>query len=166
VLARQAGSPPNAASGSGPGGVCVFVTIGRRHQKPIPGTADHDHSHLPRVRGVLLDIPETSIDQGATMDLEVEDMETKQKMAIAGTGLIVGGIGLGIVGAALVAPALFGWTARLIERGADGLFSKVEGASKTVGTVAGTLHRSFNEAKRAGVAELRRGRSDERSVAG
>ena len=93
-------------------------------------------------------------------------MESKQKMAIAGSGLIAAGIGLGIVGAALIVPAVFAWTARLVEKGADGLTAKVEGASKTVGTVAGTLHRSFTEAKRAGVAEIKRSRSNERSVAG
>jgi hypothetical protein len=85
-------------------------------------------------------------------------MDAKQKMAIAGSGLVIAGIGLGIVGAALIVPAVFAWTARFIEKGADRLAANVEGASKTVGTVAGTLHRSFNEAKRAGVAELRRGR--------
>jgi hypothetical protein len=79
-------------------------------------------------------------------------MESKQKMAIAGSGLIVAGIGLGIVGAALIVPAVFAWTGRLVEKGADGFTARVEGASKTVGTVAGTLHRSFTEAKRAGVA--------------
>jgi len=93
-------------------------------------------------------------------------METNQKMAIAGTGLVAASIGLGIVGCALIVPAVFAWTTRLLEKGADSLTSRVEGASKTVGTVAGTLHRSFNEAKKAGVAELRRGRSEERSVAG
>jgi hypothetical protein len=93
-------------------------------------------------------------------------MEAKQKMAVAGSGLVVAGIGLGIVGAALIVPAVFEWTTRLIEKGADGLTAKVEGASKTVGTVAGNLHRSFNEAKRAGVAEMKRSHSDERSVAG
>jgi hypothetical protein len=86
-------------------------------------------------------------------------MESKQKMAIAGSGLVVAGIGLGIVGAALIVPAVFAWATRLVEKGADGFASTVEGASKTVGTVAGTLHRSFNEAKRAGVAEIKRGRS-------
>jgi hypothetical protein len=91
-------------------------------------------------------------------------METKQKMAIAGAGLVAAGIGLGIVGTALVVPAVFAWTARLVEKGADGLTAKFEGASKTVGTVAGTLHRSFREAKRAGVAEIRRG-GNERDVA-
>ena len=93
-------------------------------------------------------------------------METKQKMAIAGSGLVVAGIGLGLVGAALIVPAVFAWTARLVEKGADGLAARVEGASKTVGTVAGTLHRSFNEAKRAGVAEFKRSHSNERGVAG
>jgi hypothetical protein len=83
-------------------------------------------------------------------------METTQKMALAGSGMVLAAIGLGIVGTALIAPAVFGWTARLVEKGADGLAAKVEGASKTVGTVAGNLHRSFSEAKRAGVAELRR----------
>lgn len=85
-------------------------------------------------------------------------METKQKMAIAGSGLVAAGIGLGIVGAALIVPAVLTWTVKLLEKGADGLATKVEGASKTVGTVAGTLHRSFNEAKKAGVAEIKRSR--------
>jgi hypothetical protein len=83
-------------------------------------------------------------------------MEMKQKMAISGAGLLVAGIGLGIVGAALLVPAVFAWTTRLVAKGADGFTAKVEGASKTVGVVAGTLHRSFNEAKRAGVAEIKR----------
>lgn len=87
-------------------------------------------------------------------------METNQKMAIAGSGLVVASIGLGIVGCALIVPAVFTWATRLIEKGADEITSRVEGASKTVGTVAGTLHRSFNEAKKAGVAELRRGHAN------
>jgi len=93
-------------------------------------------------------------------------MEAKQKMAIAGAGLVAAGIGLGVVGAALILPAVFAWTTGLIEKGADGLAARVEGASKTVGTVAGTLHRSFNEAKKAGVAEMRRSRSHESNAAG
>jgi hypothetical protein len=93
-------------------------------------------------------------------------MDPKQKMAIAGSGLVVAGIGLGIVGAALIVPAVFAWTARFLEKGADGFTAKVEEASKTVGTVAGTLHRSFSEAKRAGVAEMKRGHFSERTDAG
>lgn len=93
-------------------------------------------------------------------------METKQKMAIAGAGMLVAGIGLGVVGAALIMPAVFAGTARFVEKRADGLASQFEGASKTVGSVAGTLHRSFNVAKKAGVSELKRIRSHGKGVAG
>ena len=47
-------------------------------------------------------------------------MESKQKMAIAGSGLIAAGIGLSIVGAAMIVPAVFAWTIGLVEKGADG----------------------------------------------
>ncbi len=93
-------------------------------------------------------------------------MESKQKMAMAGSGLVLVGVGLGIVGAALIVPAPFEWAVRLVEKGADGFAARVEGASKNVGTVAGTLHRSFTEAKRAGVAEIKRSHSNERGVPG
>ena len=93
-------------------------------------------------------------------------METKHKLAITGSGLLIAGIGLSVVGAALIMPAAFTWAARLVEKGAEGLTAKVEGASKTVGAVVGTLHRSLNEAKRAGVAEIKRSRSQERSITG
>lgn len=86
-------------------------------------------------------------------------METKQKLALTGAGMVIAGAGVTILGAALIVPAVFAWTTRLMEKGADGFASKVEGASKKVGTVAGTLHRSFNEAKKAGVAEMRRSSS-------
>jgi hypothetical protein len=85
-------------------------------------------------------------------------METKEKMAIAGSGLLMAGVGLGILGAALIVPCVIAWTARLVDRSADGLAAGVEGASRTVGTVAGNLHRSFNAAKDAGFAEMKRGR--------
>jgi hypothetical protein len=88
-----------------------------------------------------------------------DKMESKQKMAIAGSGLVVAGIGLGVVGAALMVPAVFAWTTRILEKGVDGFAARVEEASKTVGTAAGTLQRSFNEAKRAGIAEIKRSRS-------
>src|ERR1700676_5116049 len=91
-------------------------------------------------------------------------MDKNDRAALLGAGLVAAGIGLGIVGAALIVPAVFAWTARLVEKGADGFTAKVEGASKTVGTVAGTLHRSFTEAKRVGVAEIKRSRSHEGSV--
>jgi hypothetical protein len=84
-------------------------------------------------------------------------MESNHKMAIVGSGLVVAGFGLGVIGCVLIVPAVISWATGLMEKGADSLTSKVEGASKTVGTVAGTLHRTFNEARKAGVAELRRG---------
>jgi hypothetical protein len=90
-------------------------------------------------------------------------MEPRHKMAVTGSGLIAVGIGLGVVGTAMIAPAVFAWALRLGEKSADGIAAKLEGATKTVGTVAGTLHRSFNEAKRAGLAEIRR--AQERNVA-
>ena len=91
-------------------------------------------------------------------------MDSKQKMAMAGSGLVLAGITLGVVGAVLIAPCVIAWTARLVEKGTEGFAAKVEGASKTVGSVAGTLHRSFNEAKRAGVAEFMRSRPGERNA--
>jgi len=93
-------------------------------------------------------------------------METNQKMAIAGSGLVVAGIGLGIVGAALIVPAVVTWAGRLVEKGTGGLAEKVEKASKTVGTAAGNLHRSFNEAKKAGIAEMKRSHWDQANAAG
>jgi hypothetical protein len=74
---------------------------------------------------------------------------------VAGTGLV-----LGIVGIVLIIPVVFQWTAKPVEKGADSLGPKLEGASRTVGTAVGTLHRSFNAAREAGVAEIRRARSN------
>ncbi len=87
-------------------------------------------------------------------------MDSKEKMAITGSGLMLAGIGLGIVGAAMIVPAVVSWTAKLVEKGADGIAGKVEDASRTVGAVAGTLHRSYNQAKKAGVAEMKRARTN------
>jgi hypothetical protein len=91
-------------------------------------------------------------------------MDNKQKMAMAGSGLVAASIGLGIVGCAMMVPAIFDWATRLVQRGADTLGPHMEGASKTVGTVAGTLHRSFNAAKDAGIAEIKRGQTKERNA--
>lgn len=83
-------------------------------------------------------------------------MDERQKMAAAGVALIAAGVGLGIVGASLIVPAVVAWAGRLAEKGADYLSTEVEGASKRIGRVAGTLHRSFNEASKAAVGEFRR----------
>ncbi len=83
-------------------------------------------------------------------------LNTTQKMAVTGVGLVAAGVGLGLVGAALIAPSVFAWTASLMQRGTNLLAGKAEGASKTMGAVAGTLHRSFREAAKAGIAESKR----------
>jgi hypothetical protein len=93
-------------------------------------------------------------------------MNTKHKMAIGGAGLVAAGIGLSVVGTALIAPAVFSFAARMVEKGAEALGVELESASRHVGTAAGTLRRSFNEATRAGVAEMRRGQPKDRTVAG
>jgi hypothetical protein len=77
-------------------------------------------------------------------------------MAIGGVGLVVAGISLGVIGAALIAPAMFAFGARMIVKTTDNFTDKFEEASKTVGTITGTLHRAFNEAKKAGVDEFKR----------
>ncbi len=84
-------------------------------------------------------------------------MDSRQKMAWTGTALIAAGVGMGVVGAALIAPATVAWVARMVEKGGTRLRTEIEGASRTVGTVAGTLQRSLNEAAKAGAAEWRRG---------
>lgn len=85
-------------------------------------------------------------------------METKQKMACAGASMVAMGIGLSVVGAALMVPAFAEWTINAIQHGTERLMPELERASKTVGTIAGTLQRSFGEATRAGVTELKRAR--------
>lgn len=85
-------------------------------------------------------------------------MEAKQKMAITGVGLVAAGIGLSALGAALILPAVVALSATVMGKGAKRLTSEFERASRTVGSVAGTLQRSFGEAARAGLAESRRGR--------
>jgi len=87
-------------------------------------------------------------------------MNARDKMAIAGSGLVAAGIGLSVVGMALIAPAVFAWAGKLLDKGVERLGSRLETASRTAGTVAGTLQRSFTEATRAGGAEMKRGSSN------
>lgn len=85
-------------------------------------------------------------------------MDLRQKMGIAGVGLLATGIGLSVLGAALLAPVLAAWAERMVQHGTERLMHGAERASKTVGTVAGTLHRSFGEAAKAGLADIRKAR--------
>ena len=84
-------------------------------------------------------------------------MDSNQKKAIVGSGLVAAGFGLGLVGAAMIVPAVFDWAVWLVDKKTSGLSTKMESASKTIGSVAGTLHRSFSAARKAGIEELRRG---------
>lgn len=77
-------------------------------------------------------------------------MDTRQKMALTGAGMVAAGLGLSIAGAALIAPAVFGWAAGLLDKCSERFGDELEHASRRVGTVAGTLRRSFHEATRAG----------------
>ncbi|HEY7336399.1 MAG TPA: hypothetical protein VH639_16020 [Bryobacteraceae bacterium] len=77
-------------------------------------------------------------------------MDSKQKMAAAGAGMVAAGIGLSIAGVALIAPAVFGWALGVVEKCSERFGDEIENASKRVGTVAGTLRRSFNQAARTG----------------
>lgn len=82
-------------------------------------------------------------------------METN-KMAIAGIGLVCAGIGLSAIGTVLIVPAAIALTVRVVEKASGHVGDKIERASKKAGSVAGTLQRSFTEAARAGVSEIRR----------
>ena len=79
-------------------------------------------------------------------------MDAKQKMAITGAGMVAAGLGLSVAGAALIAPAVFGWAAGLLEKCSERFGDELENASRRVGAVAGTLRRSFHEAARPGTA--------------
>ena len=78
------------------------------------------------------------------------------KMAIAGLGLIAAGAGLGLIGAALIAPAVFNWAGKAVDKGTDRLAANAERTSRIVGSVVGTLQRSFTAAAKAGMAEGKR----------
>ena len=75
----------------------------------------------------------------------VSTMDAKQRMALTGTGLVAAGIGLGVVGAVMIAPAVVAWVANRFEKGTERFGASLEGVSKRAGSVAGTLQRSFRE---------------------
>lgn len=83
-------------------------------------------------------------------------MNTNQKMALTGSGLVVAGIGIGAFGVALIAPGALAWGSRMFKRQSRGVSAKLEYASRNIGAVAGTLQRSLNAARKAGIAELKR----------
>jgi hypothetical protein len=92
-------------------------------------------------------------------------MDAKQRMALTGTSLVAAGIGLSVVGVVMIAPAVFSWAATLVGRSSERFGTKLEDASRRAGTVAGTLQRSFREAARAGVAEMKRDATEKSRIA-
>jgi hypothetical protein len=84
------------------------------------------------------------------IEKEVHGMDSKQKMAVAGAGMVAAGIGLSIAGVAMIAPAVFGWAVGMVEKCSERFGDEIETASRRVGTVAGTLRRSFDQATRSG----------------
>ena len=78
-----------------------------------------------------------------------------KKMAVAGAGLIVAGIGLGTIGAILILPAVVAVTTSAAKKVGERLTSEIERGSRIVGTAAGTLQRAAASAARAGVTEIR-----------
>ncbi|HLH42956.1 MAG TPA: hypothetical protein VKV74_08215 [Bryobacteraceae bacterium] len=75
-------------------------------------------------------------------------------MAIAGAGMVAAGLGLSIAGAALIVPMVFGWAAGLLEKCSERFGDELESASRRIGTVAGTLRRSFHEVARPGASSV------------
>ena len=66
-------------------------------------------------------------------------MDTSPRMAVVGSGLVMASFGLGVLGVALIAPAVFARGARLLEHQADGVAAKLEGcASKTSADAGGS----------------------------
>ena len=87
-------------------------------------------------------------------------MDSKQKMAVAGAGMVVAGSGLIFIGMAMMTPAIASWTGYLLQKGTDRALDRFERASRAVGTAAGIAQRAITEAaKGAGAvaASARRG---------
>lgn len=75
-------------------------------------------------------------------------MDGKQKMAVAGAGMVVAGSGLIFIGIAMMAPAIASWTGHLVQKSTDRALDQFERVSRTVGTVAGIAQRAITEAAR------------------
>ena len=86
-------------------------------------------------------------------------MDSKQKMAVAGAGMVVAGIGLSFIGIAMLTPAIASWTGHLLQKGTERALDQFERASRTVGTAAGIAQRAITEAAKGarGAAAAHRG---------
>lgn len=73
-------------------------------------------------------------------------MDSKQKMAVAGAGMVVAGSGLIVIGMAMMAPAIASLTGHLLQKSTDRALDQFERASRTIGTIAGVAQRAITEA--------------------
>ncbi len=73
-------------------------------------------------------------------------MDNKQKLGIAGAGMLTAGIGLTIAGMVCLTPFLVSLAVRAVQRGTEQAIQGIEQASKTAGTVAGKLEMAVRRA--------------------
>jgi hypothetical protein len=73
-------------------------------------------------------------------------MNNKQKLGIAGAGMLTAGIGLTIAGIACLTPLVASLALRAVQKGTAQAIQGIERASKTAGTVAGKMEMAVRRA--------------------
>ena len=73
-------------------------------------------------------------------------MDNKQKLGMAGAGMLTAGIGLTIAGLACLTPFVVSLAVRAVQRGTEQAIQGIEQASKTAGTMAGRLEMAVRRA--------------------
>lgn len=87
-------------------------------------------------------------------------MDSKQKMAVAGAGMVVAGSGLIFIGMAMMTPAIASLTGHLLQKSTDRALDQFERASRTIGTVAGIAQRAITEAARGAGGAMKAARHE------
>ena len=73
-------------------------------------------------------------------------MDTKQRLGIAGAGMLTMGIGLTIAGLVCLTPFVVSLAVRAVQKGTEQAIQGIEQASKTAGTMAGKLEMAVRRA--------------------
>ena len=73
-------------------------------------------------------------------------MDNKQKLGIAGAGMLTMGIGLTIAGLVCITPFVVSLAVRAVQKGTEQAMQGIEQASKTAGTMAGKLEMAVRRA--------------------
>ena len=73
-------------------------------------------------------------------------MDSKQKLGIAGAGMLTCGIGLTIAGMVCLTPFVISLAVRAVQKGTEQAIHGIEQASKTAGTMAGKLEMAVRRA--------------------